>query len=147
MAEPSSSCRKRARDIHLPELGDDASLWLPDHNASLRYGTSLRLMASCSAFLNDSEEFNEVDPNSDWEKWSNRVPGAFSLFYAAIVDPLQPEGRGVHAVLRAVLDGWPSPVPPHRSRLIIGGRPQPAAASARLPFAPLLRHHCAHPRH
>jgi GNAT superfamily N-acetyltransferase len=77
-------------------------------------------MASCSAFLNDSDEFNEVDPSADWDKWANRVPGAFSLFYAAIVDPLQPEGgRGIHCVLRAVLDSWPTPTPPHKPRLIV----------------------------
>ena len=104
-----------------PALGEDASIWLPDQNLSLRFGTSLRLMSSCTAFLNESEEFNEVDPSGDWDKWANRVPGAFSLFYAAILDPLQPEGtgRGVQCVLRAVLDNWPNPSAPHNARLII----------------------------
>lgn len=86
---------------------------------TLRFGSSLRLMADCSAFLNNSEEFNEVDPEGDWEKWCTRVPGAFTLFYAAIVDPLQSGHQAVHCVLRAVLDGWPTPRPPHRTRLII----------------------------
>ena len=103
-----------------PALGEDASIWLPEHSLTLRYGTSLRLMASCSAFLNDSEEFAEVNPEDDWQKWANRVPGAFSLFYAAILDPLKPEGGGgVLCVLRAVLDNWPTPTAPHNARLII----------------------------
>jgi len=107
--------------VAFPALGEDSSTWLPEHNLSLRFGTSLRLMSSCSAFLNESEEFNEVDPSSDWDKWATRVPGAFSLFYAAILDPMQPEGtgRGVQCCLRAVLDNWPAPAPPHNARLII----------------------------
>ena len=56
-----------------PPLGEDINLWLSDHSLALRFGTSLRLMASCSAFLNASNEFNEVDPEGDWEKWSTRV--------------------------------------------------------------------------
>ena len=120
-----------------PALGEDASIWLPEHSLTLRYGTSLRLMASCSAFLNDSEEFAEVNPEDDWQKWANRVPGAFSLFYAAILDPLKPEGGGgVLCVLRAVLDNWPTPTAPHNARLIIGttARPKlpPAGRASRL---------------
>lgn len=108
------------RTPSFPALGEDTSTWLAEHSLSLRYGTSLRLMASCSAFLNASEEFAEIDPNADWEKWQLRVPNAFSLFYAAILDPMKPEGgAGVLCVLRAVLDGWPSPAPPHNARLII----------------------------
>merc|ERR1740138_1595043 len=91
-------------------------------------------MSCCSAFLNESEEFNEVDPSSDWDKWAHRVPGAFSLFYAAVLDPLQPEGtgRGVHCVLRAVLDNWPTPTPPHKPRLIEHVRAACADLGARL---------------
>jgi GNAT superfamily N-acetyltransferase len=105
----------------LPPMGEDCSRWLPEHSLVLRYGTSLRLMASCSAFLNSSAEFNDVDPESDWEKWSTRIPDTFTLFYAAILDPCEAEGSGkaVHCCLRAVLDGWPTPTPPHCSRLII----------------------------
>lgn len=122
----ASSSRKRALvadaapvSASFPAIGEDKSEWIAEHNVILRYGTSLRLMASCSAFLNESEEFNEVDPTGDWDKWSNRVPGAFTLFYAAIIDPLQPDWSGVQAVLRAVLDGWPTPAPPHKTRLVI----------------------------
>ena len=125
----ASSSRKRALvadaapvSASFPAIGEDKSEWIAEHNVILRYGTSLRLMASCSAFLNESEEFNEVDPTGDWDKWSNRVPGAFTLFYAAIIDPLQPDWSGVQAVLRAVLDGWPTPAPPHKTRLVIGER-------------------------
>ena len=103
----------------MPPLGEDASVWIADKQCVLRHGTSLRLMAECSAFLNESQEFNEVDPEGDWETWSARAPGAFILYYAAIVDPLHPGHQGMHCVLRAVLDGWDSPVAPHNSRLVI----------------------------
>lgn len=121
MAEAQNRPSKRPRSSSFPPLGEDASTWLAEHNLVLRYGTSLRLMAQCSSFLNSSGEFNGVDPQGDWEKWTTRLPDTFTLFYAAIVDPLMPEGSGesVHCCLRAVLDGWPTPKEPHNSRLVI----------------------------
>ena len=88
----------------------------------LRYGTSLRLMASCSAFLNASTEFNEVDPETDWEKWSTRIPDIFTLFYAAIMDPTQVGvARKCIAASAQYLTDGPLPLrhTPHGSRLIV----------------------------
>lgn len=113
---------KRARALDavaassIPALGEDASVWLAGRELALRHGTSLRLMAQCAEYLNESDEFNEVDPNDDWEKWAQRVPGAFTLYYAALVDPLYEGARAVQCVLRAVLDRPTQPSPP---RLII----------------------------
>jgi len=115
----SQKKRARSESVTLPPPGEEQSIWLAEHSLTLRYGSSLRLMADCSAFLNSSDEFNEVDPSGDWEKWRDRVPGAFTLFYAAIIDPLRSGEASVHCVLRAVLDGWPMPTPPHNSRLVI----------------------------
>ena len=106
-------------DTVFPEIGEDKTIALPEHAFVLRHGTSLRLMASCSAFLNDSQEFNNVDPEEDWKKWSSRIPDAFTLYYSAIVDPTDSSPNGIHCVLRAVLDGWSNLTPPHNRRLII----------------------------
>jgi ADP-ribose pyrophosphatase len=102
----------------LPPLGEERQVWLEDQSLVLRMGSSLRLMAEGAQFLNDSKEFNNVDPSSDWIKWTQRLPEA-ALFYAALVDPMQPAAKGIHCVLRAVVDGMPTPTPPHRPRLII----------------------------
>lgn len=102
----------------LPPLGTDRSEWLDDRQLILRHGTSLRLMSQVTSYLNDTADFNEVDPTADWEKWTSRRPD-MSLYFAAILDPTQREETSVRAVLRAVLDGVPQPRPPHRSRLII----------------------------
>ena len=106
-------------DTVFPAIGEDKTISLPGHPFVLNHGTSLRLMASCSAFLNDNEEFNNVDPEKDWKKWSSRVPDAFTLYYSAIVDSTDASPNGIHCVLRAVLDGWSSPIAPHNRRLII----------------------------
>jgi hypothetical protein len=106
-------------DTVFPAIGEDKTVALSKHAFVLRHGTSLRLMASCSAFLNDSQEFNNVDPEEDWKKWSSRVPNVFTLYYSAIVDPTDSSPNGIHCVLRAVLDGWSSPTSPHNRRLII----------------------------
>ena len=106
-------------DAVFPAIGEDKTIAMPENAFVLRHGTSLRLMASCSAFLNDSQEFNNVDPEEDWKKWSSRVPNAFTLYYSAIVDPIDSSPNGIHCVLCAVLDGWSNPTPPHNRRLII----------------------------
>jgi hypothetical protein len=106
-------------DTVFPAIGEDKTIALPGHALVLHHGTSLRLMASCSAFLNASQEFSNVDPEGDWKKWSSRVPDAFTLYYSAIVDPTDSTPNGVHCVLCAVLDGWSNPAPPHNRRLII----------------------------
>ncbi len=102
-----------------PALGEEKTTPCLDHDLTWCHGTSLRLMASCSAFLNESQEFNNVDPERDWKKWASRVPDAFTLYYSALTDPFDTSSRGVHCVLRAVLDGWSTPTPPHNRRLII----------------------------
>ena len=106
-------------DTVFPAIGEDKTVGLPRHAFVLRHGTSLRLMAPCSAFLNESQEFNNVDPEGDWKKWSSRVPDAFTIYYSAIVDPTNSSSSGIHCVLRAVLDGWSNPTPPHNRRLVI----------------------------
>lgn len=108
-----SLCCLGASKIEFPALGDEAEVHMKDVGLSLRHGTSLKLMADCSNFLNESKEFAEVDPSDDWEKWSSRQ-AAFSLYYIAVMD-----GPSMVACLRAVLDGFPSPQPPHRPRLVI----------------------------
>ena len=121
------AAQKRARldensassGVVFPALGEDESIWLAERQLTLRHGTSLRVMSQAAHFLNDSKEFNEVDVEEDWTKWTTRVPDAFTLYYATLFDPLVPGTAGVHCVLRAVLDGWPSPRPPHRHRLVI----------------------------
>ena len=101
--------------VRMPPLGEEAAVSIPEMGLSLRHGTSLKLMADSSTFLNASEEFAEVDPSADWEKWSSRGQAAsFSLYYIAVMD-----GSSMVACLRAVLDGFPSPQPPHRPRLVI----------------------------
>lgn len=110
--------RSRSADA-LPALGTEASEFLPDHQLLLRHGSSLSLMALVSSYLNDSREFSEVDPSADWEKWQARRPGEFTLYYAALFDPARDGADAVRCVLRAVLDGVPTPSPPHRSRLLI----------------------------
>ena len=102
----------------LPALGDDASEFLPDRGLILRHGSSLQLMAQVTAVLQDSQEFGEVDPAADWEKWQSRRP-EFSLYYAALIDPARDGDAAILCVLRAVLDGFPEPRPPHRQRMII----------------------------
>jgi len=101
-----------------PELGCDASEFLEDRGLVLRHGTSLALMSLVSEWLNSSPEFQDVDPSADWDKWSARRPG-LSLYYAALLDPRLDGAASVRAVLRAVLDGVPTPTPPHNPRLII----------------------------
>ena len=105
-------------DLVLPSLGEEASEFLPERNLLLRHGTSLSLMSLVGTALNESEEFAEIDVSADWEKWSTRRPD-FSLYYAALLDPARDGADAVQCVLRAVLDGVPSPSPPHRPRLII----------------------------
>eukprot|EP00930_Biecheleria_cincta_P057389 TRINITY_DN43332_c0_g1_i1.p1 TRINITY_DN43332_c0_g1~~TRINITY_DN43332_c0_g1_i1.p1 ORF type:complete len:332 (+),score=75.65 TRINITY_DN43332_c0_g1_i1:33-1028(+) len=98
--------------------GTDMSEFLPDRGLIMRHGSSLQLMALVSECLNESDEFGEIDPSADWQKWSERRPD-FSLYYAALVNPAHDGEEGVVCVLRAVMDGIPTPVPPHRPRLII----------------------------
>ena len=105
-------------DLVLPSLGEEASEFLAERNLLLRHGTSLSLMSLVGTALNESEEFAEIDVSADWEKWSTRRPD-FSLYYAALLDPARDGADAVQCVLRAVLDGVPSPSPPHRPRLII----------------------------
>ena len=105
-------------DLVLPSIGEEASEFLPERNLLLRHGTSLSLMSLVGTALNESEEFAEIDVSADWEKWSTRRPD-FSLYYAALLDPARDGADAVQCVLRAVLDGVPSPSPPHRPRLII----------------------------
>ena len=105
-------------DFVLPSLGEEASEYLAEKNLLLRHGTSLSLMSLVGTALNESEEFAEIDVSADWEKWSTRRPD-FSLYYAALLDPARDGADAVQCVLRAVLDGVPSPSPPHRPRLII----------------------------
>lgn len=102
----------------LPRLGEDTSEFLADHGLLFRHGSSLQLMSLVTECLNDSEEFAEVDPSADWQKWTERRP-AFSLYYAALIDPAHDGNEGILCVLRAVLDGVEGPVLPHRPRLII----------------------------
>ena len=102
----------------LPALGDDASEFLPDRGLILRHGSSLQLMAQVTAVLRDSQEFGDVDPAADWEKWHSRRP-EFSLYYAALIDPARDGDAAILCVLRAVLDGFPEPKPPHRQRMVI----------------------------
>ena len=101
----------------VPALGEDRTITCEHSNLVLWHGTSLRLMALCSAFLNEGREFNNVDPERDWQKWSSRGSSAFTLYYSALTD--SDDTNRVHCVLRAVLDGWASPTPPHNRRLII----------------------------
>ena len=105
-------------DLVLPSLGEEASEFLADRNLLLHHGTSLSLMSLVGTALNESEEFAEIDVSADWEKWSTRRPD-FSLYYAALLDPARDGADAVQCVLRAVLDGVPSPSLPHRPRLII----------------------------
>eukprot|EP00931_Biecheleriopsis_adriatica_P063532 TRINITY_DN38493_c0_g1_i2.p1 TRINITY_DN38493_c0_g1~~TRINITY_DN38493_c0_g1_i2.p1 ORF type:complete len:310 (+),score=83.10 TRINITY_DN38493_c0_g1_i2:29-931(+) len=98
--------------------GTDMSEFLPDRGLILRHGTSLQLMALASECLNESDEFGDVDPSADWKTWSERRPD-FSLYYAALTDPARDGKEGVVCVLRAVMDGIPTPTPPHRPRFII----------------------------
>ena len=102
----------------LPALGEDASEFLPDRGLILRHGSSLQLMAQVTAVLRDSQEFGDVDPAADWEKWHSRRP-EFSLYYAALIDPARDGDAAILCVLRAVLDGFPEPKPPHRQRMVI----------------------------
>lgn len=98
--------------------GTDMSEFLADRGLIMRHGSSLQLMTLVSECLNESDEFGEIDPSADWQKWSERRPD-FSLYYAALLDPARDGEEGVVCVLRAVMDGIPTPVPPHRPRLII----------------------------
>ena len=110
---------KRAKLVSvLPALGEDASEFLPDRGLILRHGSSLQLMAQVTAVLRDSQEFGDVDPAADWEKWHSRRP-EFSLYYAALIDPARDGDAAILCVLRAVLDGFPEPKPPHRQRMVI----------------------------
>ena len=60
--------RARSGPMSLPAIGEDTTEWLEDRGLALRHGTSMRLMADVTQYLNDSTDFNEVDPNADWEK-------------------------------------------------------------------------------
>ena len=102
----------------LPELGCDESEFLADRGLLLRHGTSLQLMSQVTTVLAESQEFGDLDPSADWEKWQARRP-EFSLYYAALVDPARDGADAYQCVLRAVLDGFPEPKPPHRQRLVI----------------------------
>mmetsp|Transcript_39257 Transcript_39257/g.82363 ORF Transcript_39257/g.82363 Transcript_39257/m.82363 type:complete len:315 (+) Transcript_39257:164-1108(+) len=108
MSTLDSPERKRQRSSNLvqsiealPQPGDEQTEWLEEQQLLLQYGSSLSLMARVGAFLNDSSNFNEIDPTDDWEAWTSRRPD-FQLFYAALTDPTT--DRCV-CVLRAVLDG------------------------------------------
>eukprot|EP00908_Phaeocystis_cordata_P026099 Transcript_8572.p2 GENE.Transcript_8572~~Transcript_8572.p2 ORF type:complete len:326 (-),score=136.49 Transcript_8572:1203-2120(-) len=120
MASTSSPTTKRQRCLStaLPELGCETSEFLPERGMLLRHGTSLQLMSLVTAVLDESQEFGELDPSADWQKWSERRP-EFSLYYAALVDPARDGADAVQCVLRAILDGFPEPKPPHRQRLVI----------------------------
>jgi GNAT superfamily N-acetyltransferase len=123
-ARPRTAAHKPGVDApahaapHFPAPGCEASEWIGDRQLILRHGSSLALMADVSEFLNRSQEFSDVDPSADWEKWAARRPG-FSLSYYCLVDPARDGQDAIVACLRAVLDGVPSPAPPHRPRMII----------------------------
>lgn len=102
----------------LPPVGTETSEFLDEKGLILSHGSSLHLMSIVSECLNDSDEFARVDPSADWKKWTDRRPD-FQLYYAALIDPTRDGGDGVMCVLRAVMDGIPTPTPPHRPRLII----------------------------
>ena len=110
MASSSSPTTKRQRCLStaLPELGCETSEFLPERGMLLRHGTSLQLMSLVTAVLDESQEFGELDPSADWQKWSERRP-EFSLYYAALVDPARDGADAVQCVLRAILDGFPEP--------------------------------------
>ena len=104
----------------------------------------MRLMADVTQYLNNSADFNDIDPNADWEKvrrslpltlfakrrghrsqtltsvqWTTRRP-EMSLYFAAITDVTEASSvKGTKCALRAVLDGVPQAHAPHRPRLII----------------------------
>ena len=117
MATDADAKRQRLSSA-LPELGCDDSEFLADRGLLLRHGTSLQLMSQVSTVLAESQEFGDLDPSADWEKWQARRP-EFSLYYAALVDPARDGADAFQCVLRAVLDGFPEPKPPHRQRLVI----------------------------
>ena len=71
-----------------PEKGEDTTEFLPDRGLLLRHGTTLALMALVADWLNASEEFEQVDPSADWEKWASRGQD-LSLYYAALIDPAE----------------------------------------------------------
>lgn len=117
-SEAQTSSRTDRAAAFFPESGCDVSEFLEDRGLILRHGTSLSLMSLVAEWLNRSEEFSDVDPSADWQKWTGRRPG-FSLYYAALLDPARDGPDSVRACLRAVLDGVPVPAPPHIPRLII----------------------------
>lgn len=118
LTEPSAKRQRSSTHSALPEPGEDSCEFLAERQLILRHGTSLQLMALVGTALNESSEFEAIDPEEDWQKWQARRPD-FSLYYAALVDPARDGADSVLCVLRAVLDGVPEPTPPHRSRMII----------------------------
>ena len=118
LTEPSAKRQRSSTHSALPAPGEDSCEFLAERQLILRHGTSLQLMALVGTALNESSEFEAIDPEEDWQKWQARRPD-FSLYYAALVDPARDGADSVLCVLRAVLDGVPEPTPPHRSRMII----------------------------
>jgi hypothetical protein len=98
----------------LPPPGEVTSEFLPEKQLFLRHGSSLALINDVSRLLNESKDFTTKDPTEDWMSWKIRSD-SFSLYFAALFDM---DGQPV-AVLRAVLDGLPVPIPPHNKRLLI----------------------------
>ena len=73
---------------------------------------------TCYILSKSIYSYIQVDPSADWKKWTDRRPD-FQLYYAALVDPARDSSDGIMCVLRAVMDGIPTPTPPHRPRLVI----------------------------
>jgi hypothetical protein len=88
----------------LPPPGEESRAFLEDVGLVLRHGTSLALMASASAFLSASDDFEAVDPEADWDKWTKRRPG-LRLYYVTLEDPSRDGDDAVSCALRAVFDG------------------------------------------
>eukprot|EP00568_Trieres_chinensis_P000244 CAMPEP_0183307342 /NCGR_PEP_ID=MMETSP0160_2-20130417/17274_1 /TAXON_ID=2839 ORGANISM="Odontella Sinensis, Strain Grunow 1884" /NCGR_SAMPLE_ID=MMETSP0160_2 /ASSEMBLY_ACC=CAM_ASM_000250 /LENGTH=283 /DNA_ID=CAMNT_0025470907 /DNA_START=33 /DNA_END=884 /DNA_ORIENTATION=+ len=98
----SSACGLSCPPLAPP--GEDAIIILQPKNINCRqndtvsvvHGSSLSLIARASVVLN--REFNDADPERDWEKW--RELGARPYFFAALDIRDEPM-----CVLRVILDG------------------------------------------
>ena len=89
VASPARNKRVCLRDdaqAALAPPGEELRDFLCDCSLVLRHGTSLALMARASTFLNQTGDFEAVDPTSDWEKWASRRP-ELRLYYWLLEDP------------------------------------------------------------
>ena len=119
VASPARNKRVCLRDdaqAALAPPGEELRDFLCDCSLVLRHGTSLALMARASTFLNQTGDFEAVDPTSDWEKWASRRP-ELRLYYWLLEDPARDGDDAVSCALRAVLDGVDAPTAaPRRPR-------------------------------